>query len=243
MTDAPRLLLLAGSAEARVIARGAEAAGWAVTAWVSEPPRGSDPMPVTTELRRFEDGCDLRGDMAGFTAVVDASHGFDAGMTAAGFAGASALGLPFLRYARPLWAFEAGWQSAPDVAAAMALIKPEARVFSATGWASLPEYAGFKGAKVFLRQTHSADQIPPADFVETVVGTPPFSVASETELFKVLGIDTLVCRNLGGVASRPKLEAALALGIDVILIAPPARPAEVAVTQDIDAVLEWLADI
>jgi precorrin-6A/cobalt-precorrin-6A reductase len=241
MKNAPRLLLLAGSSEARVIAREAEAMGWAVEAWVSEPPRGANPMPVETVLRRFDDAALIMDQMRGFDVVIDASHGFDAQMTRAGAAAAQGLGVPFMRYARPVWGLEAGWQSAPGVTQAMALIKPQARVFSATGWGSLPEYADFPGGRLFLRQTSKTAQGVPFDFVELVVGEPPFSKTAEVALFKDLRIDTLICRNLGGVPSRPKLDAALELGCEVILIDPPARPRDIATKDRVEDVLEWLA--
>lgn len=243
MTDAPRLLLLAGSAEARVIAQEARALGWDVAAWVSEAPRGANPMSIPTRLRSFDDADALRADMADFDAVIDASHGFDAQMTRAGWAAACALDLPFIRFARPLWPLEDGWQSARDVPAAMALIGPNSRVFSATGWASLPGYAAFPGAVILLRQTSAPTQEPPFDFVELIVGTPPFSVASETALFSALQVDTLIARNLGGAPSRPKLEAAKALGCNVILIDPPERPKGVQSKDSIPDILNWLTTL
>ena len=236
------LMILAGSAEARALGQMARQAGANVRALVSEPPRGSTPMPMPSTLLPFDDVDAVMAEMRGCDAVLDASHGFDAEMSWVGHEAARRLGLPFLSYVRPPWGLpdDLPWHSAPDVATAQALIAPGARVFSATGWASLPEYAAFPGACLMLRQTHEHPRIPPFDFVELIFGDAPFTVASETMLFRDLRADTLICRNLGGQASRPKLDAAQALGMKVILIDRPAMPAGVDVVDDIDAALAWV---
>ncbi len=226
-----------------MLATAAQRAGAAVRALVSEAPRGPDPMPVPCSLLRFDKTDAVMAEMRGCDAVIDASHGFDAAMTRVGFAAARAVGLPFLSYVRPAWDIPEGaaWQVAPDVAAAMPLIEAGARVFSATGWASLPECAAFPGARLMVRQTHVHPRRPPFEFVELVFGDPPFTVESETALFAQLQVDTLICRNLGGQASRPKLDAARQLEMKVILIDRPALPEKLEVVHDMDAALDWLA--
>ena len=154
-----RILLLAGSSEARLIASELLGHGISVQAVMSEPPRGATPMPVPFEVIDDVTSHDLTPHllraMAGVDAVIDASHGFDGSMTQRGAEVAAQLDVPFLSFARPPW--DPGehplWCRAPDVARAMAFVGPAARVFSATGWASLPEYAGFPGACLMLRQT------------------------------------------------------------------------------------------
>ena len=236
-------MILAGSAEARHLGEAAQKAGVAVRALVSEQPRGASPMPIPYTLMPFDDVDVVIAQMCDCDAVLDASHGFDATMTRVGFDAAQRLGLPFLSYVRPAWPLpaDAQWCAAPNVAAAMPMIPPGARVFSATGWASLPECAAFPGARLMLRQTHVHPRTPPFDFVDLIFGDPPFTVASETALFRDLRADTLICRNLGGQASRPKLDAARALEMKVILIDRPILPQDVEVVHCIDAALAWVA--
>ena len=200
-------------------------------------------MPIPYTLMPFDDVDVVIAQMRDCDAVLDASHGFDATMTRVGFDAAQRLGLPFLSYGRPAWPLpaDAHWCAAPNVAAAMPMIPPGARVFSATGWASLPECAAFPGARLMLRQTHVHPRTPPFDFVDLIFGDPPFTVASETALFRDLRADTLICRNLGGQASRPKLDAARALEMKVILIDRPILPQDVEVVHCIDAALAWVA--
>lgn len=242
MKPGMKVIILAGSAEARQLSVAAAKLGADVHALVSEPPRGPDPMPMPCTLLPFDNVDAVVAQMRGCDAVLDASHGFDAGMTRLGFDAARALGLPFLSYVRPGWDTpqDAPWCAAPDVAAAMPMIAPCARVFSATGWASLRDCADFPGARLMLRQTHAHPRVPPFEFVDLIFGDPPFTTASETALFKELDVDTLICRNLGGRASRPKLDAAKALGTRVILIDRPALPPQIKVVYDLEAALAWL---
>lgn len=243
MKTGTTLLILAGSAEARVLGEKAAQMGVDVRALASEPPRGTNPMPMPCTLLPFDDVDAVMAQMRGFDAVLDASHGFDGMMSQVGYEAACRLGLPFLAFERPPWTLpaDAEWQSASDVAAAMPLIAPGAKVFSANGWASLPDFAAFPGARLMLRQTHVHPRKPPFDFVELIFGTPPFTIENEIALFRKLGADTLMCRNLGGQASRPKLDAALALSMKVILIDRPPLPNGVEVTDDLNAALNWVA--
>jgi len=237
------ILLLAGSSEARRIGAALVAQGHKVRALKSEPPRGPNPMPVPFEVIDAPTTQTMKAAMSDVEVVVDASHAFDAQMTQLGHAAARELGLPFAHLLRALWdaSEHPAWTRAPDVAAAIRMIEPQARVFSATGWASLPDYAAFPGAVLMLRQTTPHDRPPPYDFVELVFGTPPFLAADEQTLFMAREVDVLICRNLGARASRPKLDAAKALGLKVILIDPPPRPGDMTVYDSVDGIMNWIA--
>lgn len=235
------ILLFAGSAESRQIARALLPQAVRLRALVSEPPRGPDPMPVPCRLHPFDDPENLAKQMQGVDAVIDASHGFDGTMTEVGCAAARIAGVPFVTLSRPAWetAEHPAWRAARDLRTAMPMIPIGARVFAATGWTSLSACAQFPGERLLLRQTVPHDRPPPFDFVELIFGEAPFTVASEIELFKALHVDMLICRNLGGAPSRPKLEAAKALDLPVILIDRPARPDGAVAVQDVQAVLDW----
>lgn len=237
------ILLLAGSAEARQIAHALIPQGVRLRALVSEPPRGPDPMPVPCRLHPFDDAAALADLMQGVDAVIDASHGFDGTMTEVGARAAGIAGVPFVTLSRPPWdvAEHPLWQTARDMRAAMAMVPTGARVFAATGWASLQHCGGFPGARLLLRQTAPHDRKPPFDFVELVFGQAPFTAASEQVLFRELRVDMLICRNLGGTPSRPKLEAAKALNLPVILLDRPPHPQGAATVHSVEAVLEWVA--
>lgn len=245
MSTIPPILLLAGSFEARRMAEALEARGMPYVAWLSEAPRGAAMMPQIPVLKRFMDGAALEAAMAqgGFSAVIDAGHVFDRTTTAWALAAAAALGLPFVRIERECWEIDDWPQArrARDVVGACAMIPPGARVFCTTGWDSIPDYVGFRGEVLMLRQTRRHGRAAPYPFVELVFGDPPFSAAQERALFEALGVDLLICRNLGGEPSRAKLDAAAALGCDVIVIDRPVLGPDVLVVRDIGAALDWIA--
>jgi precorrin-6A/cobalt-precorrin-6A reductase len=248
MKTPPRILLLAGSLEARDLAQRFSASGISFEAWLSETPR--EAAHVSTEvppavLRRFADAPAMQRaiDEGRFTAIVDASPAFDSVAPAQAAHAAGVLGLRYLRVVRPAWeAVDAPKvQEVRNVAAACAQVAPGARVFCATGWDSLPSFEAFTGAVLFVRQTRRHARAAPYSFVELVFADPPFTAAQEVQLFADLKIDLLICRNVGGDESRPKLDAAAALGLDVILIERPPMPAGVRTVSSAAAALAWVA--
>ena len=247
MNKSPRILLLAGSFEARCVAEALSARGFVYDAWLSEAPRGAAPMPQVPHLRHFSDSAAFEAAVVqgGYGAVLDAGHVFDRTVTRHAFTAAGALGLPYLRLERPAWAVAGHprWRRATDVAQANAMIPAGARVFCATGWDSLPAFEGFRGETLMLRQTRRHGRAAPFPFVKLVFGDPPFSVGDEKALFALLGVDLLICRNLGGVASRPKLDAAAALEMDVILIDRPEAPAGLPMVTDVNAAMAWVSNL
>ncbi|MGJ8595624.1 precorrin-6A/cobalt-precorrin-6A reductase [Sulfitobacter sp.] len=244
MTQPPHILLLGGSYEAQLLAEALTARNAAYTMWVAEAPRGPALLPQVPMLRRFSDVETMRDEISrgGFTAVLDASHAFDHATITQSFQASHQLELPYLRVERPAWDLSGNphWRAAASVAEANAMISKGARVFCATGWDSLPDYAGFRGEVLMLRQARRHTRAVPYPFVELIFGDPPFEAPSEEALFLELGVDLLICRNLGGEGSRPKLDAAAALGIDVILIDRPAVPEGLPVVGQTAAALDWV---
>ncbi|UWR23789.1 precorrin-6A/cobalt-precorrin-6A reductase [Sulfitobacter sp. S190] len=242
MTTLPHILLLAGSFEARQVAEALCAAGIAYTPVVSELPRGGQPLPKPPQLRAF-DGAQGLGAFVqetGLTAILDASHVFDRTLTQQAFGAARRLNMPYLRLERPAWD-DAQCTFVPDVRTACAAMTAGARAFCATGWESLPDMARFTGDRIFLRQTRRHDRAAPYPFVSLSFGDPPFDVAHERALFARLRITHLVCRNLGGRASRPKLDAALAMGLAPILIDRPSPPAGLPTVSQVAQAAAWAA--
>ena len=71
-----------------------------------------------------------------------------------------------------------------------------------------------------------APALDPARF-EVVLARGPFDFDSERRLLESRAIDVVVSKNSGGEAAQPKLEAARALGLPVVMIArPPPPPGE-----------------
>ncbi len=238
-----RLLLLAGTAEARRIATGLAALpgveAVAALAGVTQDPA---PLPLPTRIGGF-------GGAAGFAdwlaaerigAVIDATHPFAARITPRTASVCAGLGLPHIVVKRPPWqpGPGEGWTGAADEAAAARLVPPGATVFLATGRQRLDRFAGLAAAKVWVRIVDPPEQPFPFPAGGFVVARPPFPVAEEVALFDRLGIDWLVARNAGGAAGRTKLEAARRLGVQVAMIARPALPEGLSLT-DVAGALAW----
>ena len=240
-----RVMLLAGSAEAHALADPLMAEVAAVIAVLSEPERSFPDFPCRTETGSLTDPAALEGFLDRFqiSCILDAGHGFDAVQSAATATRAAAKGLPYARVLRPVWSVEPPARRAKDVAAAAGMIRHGARVFATTGRASLADFAPFAGACLLLRQTTDNGRSALPDFVQPVLGSPPFTQEQEAALFAELRIDTLICRNVGGLPSRPKLDAALAMGLETIVIDRPAPPAGIPCFATPDAALAWVRSL
>jgi precorrin-6A/cobalt-precorrin-6A reductase len=240
-----RLLLLAGSAEARAIARGLAALpGVAAIASLSGATRDPAPLPIPTRVGGF-------GGEAGFAAwlaaerigaVIDATHPFAARITPRTARVCAELGVPHRLVQRPPWqpGPDDRWSVAADEAAAAQLVPPAATVFLATGGERADRFAGLRARRVFLRRIDPPDAPCPIPDATILVARPPFALVDEIALFDRLGIDWLVTRNAGGDSGRTKLEAGRQLGLGVVMIDRPALPRGLQPT-DVAGALAWTA--
>src|SRR6185312_11421297 len=67
----------------------------------------------------------------------------------------------------------------------------------------------------------------------------PFDRAAEERLLREERIEVVVSKNAGGAATYAKIEAARALGLPVVMIARPHKPAGI-VMADVEACVAWL---
>lgn len=176
----------------------------------------------------------------GITHVIDATHPFAAGMSRNAIAACEAVGLPLIALERPPWRVGPGWREVPDFAsAAKALPDAPTPIFLAIGKQNLAAFAGLPHRWLlrFAAADPQAAAILPG--AETIISRGPFNLAGDKALLQAHGIRLVVAKNAGGTAARAKLDAALALGLPVILIARPRLPArETRATPQ--AVLDWL---
>lgn len=229
-----RLLLLAGTFEARQVARWlAERAGdqfeaTASLAGVTDDPK---PYPITTRTGGFGGSDGLRDYLIAhrIDAVVDATHPFAAQMSAHATCACSAANVALIRLERPPWYPRDGdaWTSIPCLASSKRLIADGEHVLLATGSGSVGDGVALAerlpGAQLTLRAVvRPAANLP--DNLRLLIARPPFSENNERALFQELGITRLVTKNAGGRAGETKLEAARALGLPVAMIARPPRP-------------------
>lgn len=223
-----KTLLLAGSGEARQVARALAEAGAEVLASIAEAPRDPRPLPVPTRKGGFggADGFLKVLKDQGISRVLDATHPFAHRITDRSARLCAEAGVPYLQLLRPPWVAGPGdnWQKIGSEAEAANFVPPGATVFLATGRQGLEGFANLAGREVICRQIVSAPGQFPFAGGRFLVGHPPFSVAEEVALFQELGVDVLVIRNAGGTGAMAKLVAARQLGLPVLMLARPPRP-------------------
>ncbi|HSV38447.1 MAG TPA: cobalt-precorrin-6A reductase [Nocardioidaceae bacterium] len=236
------ILLLGGTAEARELA--------ARTPVLSSlAGRVSNPRLPEGEVRiggfGGVDGLASFLSSEGVKAVVDATHPFAAGISANAAAACARVGVPLLRLERPGWSdlAQAGrwhWVDNHEDAAWLAADLGE-RVFLSTGRQSLPVFEKVLPV-VVARVVEPAvdDALLPEGWL-LLLDRGPYTLEGELALLRQHQIDVVVTKDSGGDYTRPKLDAADELGIEVIVVRRPPPPAGVDVVSSVDAAVDWLA--
>jgi precorrin-6A/cobalt-precorrin-6A reductase len=178
----------------------------------------------------------------GTQAVIDATHPFAQQISANAIAAVTQAKLPLGSIVRPAWQAIEGdrWHNAAShEAAALALGATPARVFLSVGRLELSAYRASSQHAYLIRTIDAAEHalLPPN--VAAIRERGPFNVAGEVELMRAHRIEVLVTKNSGGDATYAKIAAARRLGVTVVMIARPFKPAGVALT-DANSALQWL---
>lgn len=239
-----RLLLLAGTREARLLAKKL-AAMPRIDAIASLAGATRTPAELALPMRcggfggkeAFRDYLKA----AGIEAVLDATHPFAeriSGRTAEVCLGE---GLPHAMVLRPEWRPGPGddWTELDCAENAAGIIPDGAAVFLATGPHGVERFANLQGRKVICRRIEQPERPFPFLGGEYLVDRPPFSMEDELSLFRRLEIDWLIVKNSGGDASRPKLDAARVLGIKVALLRRPPVP-DAVLLRSVDEAIGWV---
>lgn len=223
-----KVLLLAGTTEARVLARLMGRAGVPAVASLAGATDAPEKLDLPTRVGGFggaEEFADYlrREDV---TAVIDATHPFARRITDRTAAICAARGMPYLQLLRPGWVAETGddWHWIDSAKDAAALIPAGATVFLATGRKTLGDFAGLEGRRVLARVIDPPRAPFPFEGGEFIIARPPYRFDAEKALFAELGVTWLVTKDAGGVAGRAKLDAAFALGIPVAILRRPPMP-------------------
>jgi precorrin-6A/cobalt-precorrin-6A reductase len=75
---------------------------------------------------------------------------------------------------------------------------------------------------------------------ELLLSRGPYDYDGECALLSTHGIEVVVTKNSGGAMTRPKLDAAGALGVAVVMIERPGLPDGVNSVATVDAAVEWV---
>jgi precorrin-6A/cobalt-precorrin-6A reductase len=241
----PKLLILAGTTEAAAFARAAAERG--VDGVVSFAGRVERPLrlPLRQRIGGFGGAAGLADYLRaeGITHVVDATHPFAAQMSRNAVAGCAAAGVPLIALTRPAWEPVAGdrWTRVPDIAGAVAALdRPRARVMLAIGRQHIADFAPHRQHFYLLRLIDPPSGPLPFPDVHVILDRGPFDAGADRRLFEAQGIGLVVSKNAGGTGAYAKIAAARALGLPVVMIDRPARPAR-SEAHDTDAVFAWIA--
>lgn len=238
------VLILGGTSEARALAAALVDQGLDVTSSLAG--RVADPaLPAGAVRIGGFGGADGLADYLranGFAMVVDATHPFAATMTGNAVAACAAAGVPLLRLARP------GWGDHPDAsswhwvehydAAARVAAELGARVFLTTGRTTLAHFRPLASSFALVRLVDEPDTAFPAQWL-AIRSRGPYTEAGERELLAEYGIDVLVTKDSGGDLTAPKLSAARAEGVPVVIVRRPPTPAGLEQVSTVGEAVRW----
>ncbi|MBS0525489.1 MAG: cobalt-precorrin-6A reductase [Proteobacteria bacterium] len=240
-----KVLILGGTTEASALARkvagDARLAPLLSLAGRTSSPR---PQPIPTRVGGFGgiEGLARFLRSEAIDVVVDATHPYADQMSAHAVAACRETGVPLASLARPEWqrAPADRWQVVADTeAAAHALGREPRRVFLSLGRQELHAFARAPQHHYLARLIERPDQTTLPPDLHLMQARGPFDRSAEERLLREERIDVMVSKNAGGAATYAKIEAARALGLPVVMIARPHKPAGVAMA-DIEACVAWL---
>lgn len=244
-----RILILGGTTEASALA--ARLAGNPdFHPVLSMAGRTSDPrpLPIPTRIGGFGGAEGLVRFLVDerIEAVVDATHPFAAVMSRNAADAGGRAGVPLLALRRPPWTPQEGdrWIEVPSMEEAVqALGAALRRVFLTVGRLELPPFAAAPQHVYLVRTIEPIGEALPVPNVIAIQDRAPFDEEAEREVMERERIDVVVTKNSGGAATYPKIAAARILGLQVIVVARPAKPSGVEEVATAEAAFDWLQRI
>jgi precorrin-6A/cobalt-precorrin-6A reductase len=236
-----RLLVLGGTSEARALAAALPVGVEAISSLAGRVPDPALPAgPVRIGGFGGADGLRRWLHDERIDAVVDATHPFAAAITANAAAACAGLGLPYLVLARPAWDLGGAVPVASNAHAAETVAAQGAgRVFLTTGRSGVAAFA-LSRAWFLIRVVTAPEPAALPARHHLVFSRGPYRYDDEAALLREHRIDALVTKNSGGEMTRPKLEAAAALGISVVMVQRPRLPAGIETAGSVAEAIAWI---
>jgi precorrin-6A/cobalt-precorrin-6A reductase len=237
-----RILLLGGTSEARTLAARLHHHVDVISSLAGRVPDPALPMGEV-RIGGFGGVEGMRRWLSGTAvdAVVDATHPYAATITAHAAAVCDDLGLPHLVLARPAWPTGDARVVDTDVEAAKSVVAERySRIFLTTGRSGTRAFADVN-AWFLIRAVTAPDTKTLPRRHQVVLSRGPYHYDDELALLRDNRISALVTKNSGGEMTRPKLEAAAALGIPVVMVDRPPLPSGVTTVCTVEEAAAWVA--
>jgi precorrin-6A/cobalt-precorrin-6A reductase len=234
-----RILILGGTHDARFLANRLVRDGYDVTSSFA----GVTENPILPEGKIRVGGFGGAEGLRDFIqaeeidVLVDATHPF-----AALISEHAALAAPdVLRLQRAAWvALKSDrWIDVPDIIGAVTALPLDARVMLTIGRKDVQAFLGRPDLSGAARMIE-LPALPMPSHWQLILDRPPFSVESEINLLRQHQVTHLVSKNAGGRETVAKLEAARNLGLSVVMITRPHKPAVETFTS-VDAIAAAIA--
>jgi precorrin-6A/cobalt-precorrin-6A reductase len=239
-----RVLLLGGTSEARTLAGRLHPSVDVISSLAGRVP---DPALPVGEVRiggfGGVDGMRRWLTESAVDAVIDATHPYAATITAHAAEACGELGLPHLVVARPAWQPGDAIVAVSNAEAAKRVRDNGFnRVFLTTGRSGVEAFKD-SDAWFLIRAVTAPDERTLPRRHELVLSRGPYRYEDEHALLATHRIDCLVTKNSGGEMTRPKLDAAEALGIVVVMVDRPPLPAGVHTVSTVADAVCWVSSL
>jgi precorrin-6A/cobalt-precorrin-6A reductase len=239
-----KVLLLGGTAEARALAARLHPGVQVISSLAGRVP---DPALPVGEVRigGFGGVDGLRRWLVDskVDTVVDATHPYAATITAHAAKACRELRIPHLVLTRPAWPPGKAINVDSDIEAAKAVQDNGfKRVFLTTGRSGVEAFATVD-AWFLIRAVTAPDPsaLPPRH--EVLLSRGPFHYDDEYALLAEHRIDCLVTKNSGGDMTRPKLDAAEALDVPVVMVNRPTLTDGVTTVSTVEDAVAWVSSL
>ena len=242
-----RILVLGGTTEASTLARLlAGDVRFKATLSLAGRTNSPRPQPIATRIGGFGGASGLAAWLAAerVDAAIDATHPYAAQISANATEACRQVGIPLVSVVRPCWQPVAGddWHEVASAdAAALAIGVTPRRVFLGVGRQELHRFAIAPQHHYVARviDLPAGEGMPPD--MRLIQARGPFEREAERALLVDSRIEVVVTKNSGGTATFAKVEAARDLGLPVIMVRRPGKPAGHVVSNPEEA-LRWLAE-